>query len=716
MIDNTGDVGIGTTSPSYKLDVSGTMQVTGDVYISDKIIHISDTNTAIRFPSDDTVTIETGGSERLIVNSSGNVGIGESSPGYKLEVSGTFAATRIYASEIGGNPYDVVPAYSNSDYDSIRFDTTESAMCLQVTGDSSIGMAFPSFRVNTNTNENHIITLQIKGSIDDTDGVYIRVYEYDSELPSGKTHVSATATNSVVQEATRNKPLTPSYENQPLSASWETITLEYAPTITAVWASVVVLKWSTILASTKMFVRDLKRVEDFSATTVGDADTVDTLHASQFVRSDVADAANGTITFNDGIIISSGSFVTTNSARSRDKIRVWTSANTYCIGMDNNYTFGGLVSEYAMTFQMNNSPTRGFWWGNAAHTNAQGAMALTTDGNLTVAQRIRVGYGESDTTSPISGALQIGGDMYISDKIIHNDDPNTAIRFPSDDTVTIETGGNERLRVDSSGRVAIGTTSATRLLQVKSTLHSGSINSAIAIVVNNQNGTYPTGDYYGGIGTSLPNSNGGTFGNGIIGVMKGTATSDLALIANGSEYIRVRSDGNVGIGTTNPLTILHVVGPSVSFTNGKGEDEGIFFYPGNSSNGNGGGRIFFKEASSDLYGFSMGYVGNNVSDTILNWPANTFNMSVHSNNVTGSIVVSIDRDTGNLSMGTVDTTNAKLTINAGGTYTTAISFENCDALKTTSTSGRTLEGYLKVYIDSSVTGFTSNDYYIPVYS
>ena len=81
--------------------------------------------------------------------------------------------------------------------------------------------------------------------------------------------------------------------------------------------------------------------------------------------------------------------------------------------MGASYTFGGL-NDYAMTFQMNNDSDRGFWWGDASHTNAKGAMSLTTNGLLTVANRIRVGYGESDTTSPATYDLDVGGPARIS--------------------------------------------------------------------------------------------------------------------------------------------------------------------------------------------------------------------------------------------------------------------------------------------------------------
>lgn len=63
--------------------------VTGDLSIADKIVHTGDTNTAIRFPTADTVTVETNGAERVRVDSSGNVGIGTSAPAAKLNIAGS---------------------------------------------------------------------------------------------------------------------------------------------------------------------------------------------------------------------------------------------------------------------------------------------------------------------------------------------------------------------------------------------------------------------------------------------------------------------------------------------------------------------------------------------------------------------------------------------------------------------------------------------------
>jgi len=106
--------------------------------------------------------------------------------------------------------------------------------------------------------------------------------------------------------------------------------------------------------------------------------------------------------------------ITTNASQTRDKLRVWTSG-LYSIGMQSGYTFGPL-DDYAMTFQMNNDNDHGFWWGDDGHSVAQGAMALSTRGWLSVAERIKVGGGQSDTGNPSYplhvGSSYLDGEVY----------------------------------------------------------------------------------------------------------------------------------------------------------------------------------------------------------------------------------------------------------------------------------------------------------------
>ena len=115
-------------------------------------------------------------------------------------------------------------------------------------------------------------------------------------------------------------------------------------------------------------------------------------------------------------ILISQTFQTSNgngtNVSSRDKYRLWNS-NAYAIGFDNAMSFGGL-NNYATTFQMNNQANRGWVFLDQAHTDAQGAMALTTNGKMTLAHSLRVGFGESDTTTPgASHLLDVGGNVQI---------------------------------------------------------------------------------------------------------------------------------------------------------------------------------------------------------------------------------------------------------------------------------------------------------------
>jgi len=53
------------------IDAVGIITAQSGIHIDDSIVHLGDTNTKIRFPANDTITAETGGSERLRINSAG---------------------------------------------------------------------------------------------------------------------------------------------------------------------------------------------------------------------------------------------------------------------------------------------------------------------------------------------------------------------------------------------------------------------------------------------------------------------------------------------------------------------------------------------------------------------------------------------------------------------------------------------------------------------
>ena len=136
-------------------------------------------------------------------------------------------------------------------------------------------------------------------------------------------------------------------------------------------------------------------------------------------------------------------------------------------------------------------------------TTGSGSDNLLTIHNNNGSERFRVdGSGNTRITSGIVTTLSVGaitGDISIDDKIIHTGDTNTAIRFPSADTIQFETSGEDRLKISStgvisaplSGVVALGNQSTrvidwSHKLQVEGTDETSSIS-----IMRNSNDVNP---------------------------------------------------------------------------------------------------------------------------------------------------------------------------------------------------------------------------------
>jgi hypothetical protein len=99
---------------SYAAERAVYLDETGDLPVADKIVHTGDTNTAIRFPAADTVTVETSGAERMRITSAGDVGIGTTSPAAQLHVAGTTNNTATFTASITGTTMDVTAVTSGT--------------------------------------------------------------------------------------------------------------------------------------------------------------------------------------------------------------------------------------------------------------------------------------------------------------------------------------------------------------------------------------------------------------------------------------------------------------------------------------------------------------------------------------------------------------------------------------------------------------------------
>ena len=134
----------------------------------------------------------------------------------------------------------------------------------------------------------------------------------------------------------------------------------------------------------------------------------------------------------------------------------------------------------------------------------------------------------------VTTSATVGGDLNISDKIVHSGDTNTTIRFADADTVTVETGGSERMRVLSDGKVAIGGTTAEATLDVM-----GNSDSVAALKLNGGNDNHGFHFYT-------------TSSEGDLAIKREVSGTQ-------TEAMRIqRSSGRIGIGKSSPSGSIHV--------------------------------------------------------------------------------------------------------------------------------------------------------------
>jgi hypothetical protein len=259
--------------------------------------------------------------------------------------------------------------------------------------------------------------------------------------------------------------------------------------------------------------------------------------------------------------------------------------------------------------------------------NPAGAVVGTTD-TQTLTNKTLTGAvmnGTVGATTPAAGAFTTlsatgittvaAGSAALPAIVSTTGTADTGLWFPAADTVAASTAGTERMRIDSSGNVGIGTSSPSTFGKfVTQTSTSG--NTPIIAITDNS-ASPQLNHYITDSGSTVRNLNqiGFNAGSTSSANYQGFMTFSTMASAGGtiSERMRIDASGNVGIGTTSPANKLDLQSPSATALCFHGLQSSVVEW-----------QIGFKASDSNFYvgtGGTLGGAGLYQTNTGTAWIA-----------------------------------------------------------------------------------------------
>ena len=184
--------------------------------------------------------------------------------------------------------------------------------------------------------------------------------------------------------------------------------------------------------------------------------------------------------------------------------------------------------------------------------DSSGELALQASGSTVATLTTSGGIKMS-----LSGNMVLPAGTVSAPALTTTGDTNTGVFFPAADTIAFAEGGAEVMRIDSSGNVGIGTTSATSKLDVRGEIRFGYGSEAGRITGQGWDPKL-TLSQTGGEGEITTELRGG----GLLYVFGGNLTLrtlsgySQTFVIGTTEYMRLNSSGNLLVGTTTDVSGL----------------------------------------------------------------------------------------------------------------------------------------------------------------
>ena len=577
-ITSSGNVGIGTTSPSQKLEVNGNFQFSqkanslffgssgsDGTWGAPKITRIGSS-----LIMSDYNGVQFGGYDgsaygaRMTVKGTGNVGIGTTSPGSKLHISGATDESIIRLQNTAtslslGDTIGALQFYNSDTTD----DSPNIAASIYATAGPSGGSGYLSFRTTEAGTEGAAAT----ATMTLTNGGNVGI---GTTSPTSKLHVAGRVTIGSIGTTAPQEPL-----------MVKTETAAYFPGI----------KVENYNSEVGLYIQN---IDGYNAG-IGTG----RYYNSGFWRSDLTSPTS--VRFDQGVIrfyaqsgvtsdsdyvpsermrITAAGNVGIGSTAPAAKLNVAsTGTNAYSSTITKGTNMKGIINalsnnadDMVGVYFGTGTTSEGTHWSGITGSRSQSATDWSTQlnfythnedlANITTATQKMVIKGNGNvgigTTSP-SEKLDVVGNIELGDG-----GSGASLKYNSTNRGTILVNGSEIMRLEAAGNVGIGTTSPQKKLDV----YLGTNNAVASIAGGISSGEY-AGLHFGYSETGNSNyrhsaivferddaSHGDARGKiHILNSASGSSSADL-----GDSRLTVLPSGNVGIGTTSPAQKLEVAG------------------------------------------------------------------------------------------------------------------------------------------------------------